>query len=87
VVLPDAAGRILNVGNPAEEASINEVIAVLARISGKTIEPRHVPFVGEGTRRRLPDIAQAQHVLGFEPVVALEDGLRRTYDWYSKALR
>jgi nucleoside-diphosphate-sugar epimerase len=87
VVVPDAAGRILNVGNPAEEASINEVIEVLARVSGKTIEPKYVPFAGEGTRRRLPDIAQAQEVLGFEPVVILEDGLRRTYDWYSKALR
>lgn len=84
---PEAADRILNLGNPAEEASINELVTLLARVSGKDIDAKHVPFAGEGTRRRLPDITQARAVLGFEPVVTLQDGLQRTYDWYSTALR
>jgi nucleoside-diphosphate-sugar epimerase len=82
-----AENEILNIGNPAEEVSINDLVGVLARVSGTTIEPRYVPFEGEGTRRRLPDISRARRLVDFEPVVSLEDGLRRTYDWYAEALR
>jgi dTDP-glucose 4,6-dehydratase/UDP-glucose 4-epimerase len=81
-----AVGEIMNVGNPNEDRSINELIALLARISGKSIEPVYVPFAGEGTRRRLPDVTKAGTVLGFVPRVTLEEGLRRTYDWYAQAL-
>jgi nucleoside-diphosphate-sugar epimerase len=81
-----AAGEIMNIGNPREEWSINELVALLSRVSGRRIEPVHVPFEGEGTRRRLPDIARAASVLGFAPRVTLEEGLRRTYDWYAQAL-
>ena len=87
VLEPGAAGGIFNVGNPTEEASINELIALLSRVSGKSIEPRYELFAGEGTRRRLPDISRARDALGFEPRVTFEDGLRRTYDWYAAALR
>lgn len=81
------AGEILNIGNPGQEASVNELIALLARVSGKQIVPRHVPFAGEGTRRRLPDVDRARALIGFEPQVSLEDGLRVTYDWYARELR
>ena len=58
---PRAAGAILNIGNPAEEVSINDLVRLfLSRIAGKHIEPRYVPFEGEGTRRRLPDISRAR---------------------------
>jgi nucleoside-diphosphate-sugar epimerase len=87
VLEPGAAGGIFNVGNPAQEASINELISLLSRVSGKPIEPHYEPFEGEGTRRRLPDISRAGEVLGFEPQVTLEEGLRRTYEWYAAALR
>ena len=83
---PAAADQILNVGNPAQEASINELIAILARVSGKEIVPEHVPFEGEGTRRRVPDVTRARDVLGFQATTSLEDGLRRTYDWYADAI-
>jgi dTDP-glucose 4,6-dehydratase/UDP-glucose 4-epimerase len=86
-VAPAAAGGIFNVGNPGGEISINGLIGLLAHVSGKEIRPRYEPFAGEGTRRRLPDITRAREVLGFEPRVTLEDGLRRTYDWYAAALR
>jgi nucleoside-diphosphate-sugar epimerase len=84
---PRAAGAILNIGNPAEEVSINDLVRSLSRISGKHIEPRYVPFEGEGTRRRLPDISRARELLGFEPSIRLEDGLQRTYAWYAQSFR
>jgi nucleoside-diphosphate-sugar epimerase len=84
---PRAAGAILNIGNPAEEVSINDLVRFLSRIAGKHIEPRYVPFEGEGTRRRLPDISRARELLGFEPSIRLEDGLQRTYAWYAQSFR
>jgi dTDP-glucose 4,6-dehydratase/UDP-glucose 4-epimerase len=81
-----AADGIFNVGNPAEEHSINDLIAALERVSGRTIHPRYVPFEQAGTDRRVPDVSRAERALGLRPTVTLEDGLRRTYDWYAEQL-
>lgn len=86
VLEDDARGHIFNVGNPDQEVSINQLVALLQEISGKQVEPRHVPFDGEGTRRRVPDIAQARQLLHYEPLVTLPDGLGRTYAWYAQEL-
>jgi UDP-glucose 4-epimerase len=83
---PRAANEIFNIGNPGEEWSINEIVTLLARVSGKSIEPVYVAFEGEGTRRRLPDIGKAVELLGFAPSVTLEHGLRTTYNWYAQAV-
>ncbi len=87
VEAPAAANEIVNVGNPGAECTINELAALLARVAEKRIEPRHVAFEGEGTRRRVPDVAKARELLGFSPEVELEEGLRRTYEWYATELR
>ena len=81
-----AAGEIINVGNPAEEASINELIELLARIAGKAIHPVYIPFEGGGTLRRLPDVTRAREILSFAPRTTLEEGLRQTYVWYADAV-
>ncbi len=82
-----AAGEIFNLGNPGQDASINELVAKLSAVSGKPIEPQHVAFEGEGTRRRLPDISHARALLDFAPRIDLDTGLRRTYEWYSEEIR
>jgi len=82
----EAANGIFNVGNPAEEYSISDLVAALERVSGRTIRPRHVPFERGGTDRRLPDVSRAERVLGLRPSVTLEEGLRRTYNWYAQRL-
>ncbi len=81
-----AADGIFNLGNPAEEYSINGLIAVLERVTGRTISPRYVPFEQAGTDRRLPDVSRAERALGLSPTISLEEGLRRTYDWYARQL-
>jgi len=40
------------------------------------------PYVREETRRRVPDTGRARDVLGFEAQIPLEEGLRRTIDWF-----
>ena len=84
---PRAANEIMNIGNPDEEHSINDLISLLARISGKQIAPRYEPFEGEGTKRRRPDIARARELLGWAPTTTFEDGLEQTYRWYAEAVK
>jgi nucleoside-diphosphate-sugar epimerase len=78
--------QIFNIGNPAAEVSINQLVALLEEVSGKEVRPRHIPFEGEGTRRRVPDISRAQQLLRYAPTVSLPEGLRRTYEWYADEL-
>ena len=82
-----ARGQIFNIGNPDEEVSMNELVALLEDISGKRVRPRHIPFEGEGTRRRVPDISRARELLHYTPVVSLPDGLAHTYAWYAEELK
>jgi nucleoside-diphosphate-sugar epimerase len=83
---PRAANQIMNIGNPSQEHSINNLIALLAKISGKPIVPRHIPFEGGGTQRRMPDVSKAEELLSWKARTTFEDGLVETYRWYAQAL-
>jgi nucleoside-diphosphate-sugar epimerase len=60
---------------------------------GSSSEIVHVPYSEaynvnfEETRRRVPDVRKAERVLGFRAEVPLEEGLRRTIDWFQKVQR
>ena len=42
-------------------------------------------YLIDNPQRRCPDIGKARRELGFEPAVALDDGLRRTLRWYARS--
>ena len=77
--------RIFNIGNDVE-TSISDLLELLSKISGKDIEPKFKPKDHAGTKRRVPEISKARYV-GYTPKITLKDGLRITYDWYSKYYR
>jgi len=74
---PAASGRILNVaaGSPA---SVNRLADLIGEIVGRTPEKRYEPPRPGEIRDSWADIAAAGDVLGYEPTVALANGLRRT---------
>jgi nucleoside-diphosphate-sugar epimerase len=74
-------GEVFNLGNP-DEYSINLFADVIERLfcTGAGRDYRPLP-VDDPTRRR-PDISRARRLLGWEPRVELEDGLRRTAAWF-----
>ena len=74
--------RIFNIGN-SEEVSISTLIEYLSKTSGKHIVPEFQERVNLGTKRRVPNISKAKS-LGYEPKVSLREGLKITYEWYSK---
>ena len=60
------------------DADAYEVLA----LTGSASPVVHQPLPIDDPRRRRPDIARADAVLGWRPTTALGDGLRRTIDWF-----
>jgi nucleoside-diphosphate-sugar epimerase len=79
----EAADGIFNIGNPVEEHSVDDLVDALARVTGRVITPRYIPFPQAGTDRRLPDVSRAERILALRPRVTLEEGLLTTYEWYA----
>jgi nucleoside-diphosphate-sugar epimerase len=78
---PDVSGHVFNVG-VGGRVSLNQVIEVLGKISGSRIEAKYEPPRDGDIRDSQADITQARTLLGYEPQVSFEEGLRRTFEWY-----
>jgi GDP-D-mannose 3',5'-epimerase len=61
--------------------TIDELAQIVIKISGKNIAVKHDLSKPQGVRGRNADITLVKKVLGWQPQVSLEEGLRRTYKW------
>ncbi len=78
---PDAAGRVINVGTGGRH-TLNETIALLNGIFGTQVTPRYdAPRTGD-VQHSHADISLARKLLGYEPKVRFEEGLKKTVDWF-----
>lgn len=77
------AGRVSGTFNIAggRSCSIREVAATIVRLTGSTAVPIWKQRATPATRILL-DIGRAERQLGYHPQVNLEEGLRRTVDWF-----
>ena len=66
---------------PSECTSIKTVAEEIIKISGKDIKPFYDTTKPEGDKARCADYSKAKAILGWEPKVRLEDGLREQYEW------
>jgi UDP-glucuronate decarboxylase len=69
----------VNLGNPGEftiKQLAEEVIKACESQSGLT----YLPLPADDPRQRKPDISRAQALLGWNPTIPLQDGLRRTVE-------
>lgn len=82
---PDAPGRPINVGVGAS-FTLNQTVALLNAIFGREVKPRFGPERRGDVRHSRADLTQARQLLGYEPSVSFEEGLRRTVEWYRSAL-
>ncbi len=71
-----ADGTIINVGC-GRETSINELARLIGKVTGKEIRPLYNEAKSGGIRRSVADITRARRLLGWEPQIDLEEGLRR----------
>lgn len=77
----NASGRVLNVAT-GTRISLNETLRMLEQITGGKLEARHEPDRTGDIRHSLADIRLARDLLGYEPKIGFEEGLRRTWEWY-----
>ncbi len=83
---PDDVTGPINVGNPVE-ISILELAQTIIEVIGSRskIELKDLPK--DDPIRRKPDISLAKKYLDWEPVVSLEQGLRKTVEYFEKMIR
>jgi len=79
-----ASGKVFNGGTGAR-ISLNEVLKTFGKISGKNATAKYEPARTGDILHSQADITQARKILGYEPKVNFEEGLRRTWEWYMKA--
>jgi len=77
---PDASGEVINVATGGR-ISLNELLRTMNRIVGTDLTARYAEGRAGDVRDSQADISKARRLLGFEPIVQLEEGLRRTLDW------
>ncbi len=72
-----------NLGNP-HEFTVRELAALVLKLTGSRSEIVERPLPVDDPRVRQPDIGRVRETLGWEPKVGLEEGLRRTIDYFRR---
>ncbi len=80
---PNVGGMTFNVAD-GRRTSLLELLQLLSKLLGKSIEPDFQPARVGDVRESLADISQARQHLGYEPQVSFEEGLKQTIDYYVK---
>ncbi len=79
---PEAVGQSFNVGNPRSAVTIFDLAQRVKRLTGCPGEIRFAPLNYVDVELRIPNVAKARELLGFEARVELDEGLERTIAWY-----
>jgi dTDP-glucose 4,6-dehydratase len=75
----------VNIGNP-NEFTILECAQLVLKVTGSKSQIRYEPLPPDDPKQRCPDITKARQLLGWEPRVDLETGLRLSLDYFKKAI-
>ncbi len=78
---PRTSGEVVNIAC-GESVTVNQIIALINRLLGRDVKANYVPARAGDVKHSLADISLARQVIGYQPVVSFEDGLRRAIDWY-----
>ena len=78
---PGVAGQVFNLATHGR-ISLNQLLTTLKKIFGSDVEPIYKDARQGDVRDSQADISKAARLLGYQPIVGLEDGLRKTVDWY-----
>ena len=78
---PDAVTGPVNLGNPGE-FTVRELAETIIRITGSKSKIVYKPLPQDDPVRRKPDVALARELLDWTPEIPLEEGLRKTIDYF-----
>ncbi len=74
-------GEVINLGNP-DERTIAEIASIVKKLTGTSSEIVNEPRPVDDPEKRKPDIEKAKKLLKWEPKVSLEDGLKKTIEYF-----
>ena len=77
----EAVGQVMNLGI-GQRITLNQLFEELQKIIGTNLKPNYSPTRAGDVRHSLADIARAENLLGYCPLVGLAEGLKYTVDWY-----
>jgi UDP-glucose 4-epimerase len=80
---PNIGGRIINVADGGQ-TTLLQLLEHLSKLLKRSIEPEFLPARAGDVRESLADITLARRLLGYEPQVRLEEGLKRTIEYYQQ---
>jgi nucleoside-diphosphate-sugar epimerase len=83
-VSPAANGEIFNIATSGR-ISLNELFETMKSIVGAGVEPIYADARRGDVRHSQADISKARTLLGYEPHVSFDDGLKLTIEWYRTA--
>ena len=76
----------INIGNPGE-FTILECAKLVLKVTGSKSEITYEPLPQDDPKQRRPDITKARELLGWEPKVDLEQGLRLSMEYFQEAVK
>ncbi|HID42815.1 MAG TPA: SDR family oxidoreductase [Archaeoglobaceae archaeon] len=76
-----ARNEVVNIGNPVE-ITVLELAGKIKELTKSDSEFGFYPLPPDDPKKRCPDIGKAKKILGWEPVVDLENGLSKTIEWF-----
>jgi nucleoside-diphosphate-sugar epimerase len=79
---PGCAGKVLNIGTGGR-FTLNETLRLLEKISRKKAVAKYDPPRAGDILHSQADISESRKMLGYDPKVGFEEGIRRTWNWYS----
>jgi UDP-glucose 4-epimerase len=81
---PDVSGEVINVATGGR-TSLNQLFRTMRELVGASAEPSYAGARPGDVKDSQADIAKAHRLLGYQPTVSFEEGLRRTVEWYRTA--
>ena len=74
--------QAINIGT-GNRYTLNQTLALLEKITGRPAHATHAPARDGDIRDSQADISLAKKTLGYQPSVTFEEGLKRTWEWFS----
>jgi nucleoside-diphosphate-sugar epimerase len=81
---PGASGEVINVATGGR-ISLNQLFETMKTLVSATVQPAYAEPRAGDVKDSQADIAKARRILGYQPSVSFEEGLRRTVEWYRTA--
>jgi len=81
----EACGEALNISTK-NAVTVNTVVNTIKELLGKDIAPKYLPPRFGDIKHSLADVSRAKEVIGYEPTIGFDEGIRKAIDWYKENL-